>query len=479
MLAFLFFISPVVYGQDMAGVVTDNYSGLPRAMINPALIADSPNCLEINLFTGNVGLQNDYFYIPSEYVSLRDFANERFPLHEETGRYVLDRYPRERMFGFQNLRLQGPSVMVRYDRHVFGISNGFRSMSSARRLPGHMLKFAAEGLTYSPQHNISYEEPRPFSAATLSWAETGITYATRLFDRQGHTLSIGITAKRLWAYHGGKVRFSDLEYSVNENRDIIIENMDLTVDAALPLNYDNNEFTGTDDFVKGRGFSFDLGFTYARSTRPQTKTSRRGFYTLQEYEPYAYRIGVSLLDLGAVRLKTNTRSYNFENTVIIWEDPTFSALENLEGLVSEIENQWLIEGEIESLEDTQFTVFLPSAASFQFDYNLGNNFFAHAFLIQDLPLVKNRVSRPSSLGFVPRYESRWFGVSLPMTLHQYRKPRLGMAVRLGYLTIGSDQPGGLLKVNDLDGFDLYVSLNIPLSSCRRDTGKKLVAPCYY
>ncbi len=471
--------APLVNAQEMAGVVTDNFSGFPRATINPALIADSPNCIEISLFSGNVGLQNDYFYIPSEYVSLRDFANQRFPLHEETGRYVLDRYPRERMSGFQNLRLQGPSVMVRYDRHIFGLSSGFRSMSSARRVPGHMLKFAAEGLTYTPQHDIVYEEPSPFFAATLSWAEMGITYATRLIDEQDRSFSAGITAKRLWAYHGGRTRFSDLTYSVNENRDIIVEHMNLTVDGALPVNYDNNEFAGLDDFTKGRGFSFDVGFTYARTTRPRSNISRRGFYTPQDYEPYAYRIGFSLLDIGAVRLKTNTRSYNFENTVFVWEDPSFSEFENVEDIVTEIENQWLIEGEIETLDDTEFTIFLPSAASLQVDYNLGNNFFAHAFLVQDLPFVKNRVSRPSNLGFVPRYESRWFGFSLPMTLHRYRKPRLGMAVRIGYLTIGSDQPGGLLRINDLDGFDLYVSMNIPIPSCRRDTGKKLVAPCYY
>jgi hypothetical protein len=159
-----------------------------------------------------------------------------------------------------------------------------------------------------------------------------------------------------------------------------------------------------------------------------------------------------------------------------WED-----YDNLNQLLDTLEGN-LVSGEIILRDGEPFWVGLPTAASLQFDYNLGSGFFAYAFLVQDLPLMRNRVARASQLGIVPRYETRWFSFAVPITFYDYYKPRLGFSMRLAFLTIGTEQPGGMFHVNDLDGMDFYFSITWGIENCyRRNPYKKTpthTVPCY-
>ena len=60
--------------------------------------------------------------------------------------------------------------------------------------------------------------------------------------------------------------------------------------------------------------------------------------------------------------------------------------------------------------------------------------------------------------FAPRFEHRWFGASLPVVIYNYEKFRLGVAVRLAYLTIGTDHLVSLFKSNEFTGTSFYVAL---------------------
>ena len=460
--------------QDMTGIVSDRYSGVNRGIINPANLFDSPNCLDISLVTGSFGVQNNYFYLPRGDFNPRDILDFRNTIYENRRDYFSERVNIEQITGFQYARLQGPSVLFKYKNHAFAFTNSIRAVSSARRLPQHVLKFTMEGLTYTPQIDILFSEPRPFSMATMSWAEVGIGYATNLSRHSGHELTAGITLKRLWSYHSLSIRSDDLIYFVDQNRDIFLLRFNSTAMGALPLDYNNMQFTGSEDLIRGKGFAFDLGISFTQNLRYRRRSMER-LYTISPYEPYIYRIGFSLLDFGAVQMKENIRSIIFEEAALIWNNPNIEEYGNIDELIDDMESG-LVRGEIRRTEGEAFTMYLPSAASVQFDYNLGSNFFAYFLWVQDLPVMKNRLARPSYVGFIPRYETRWFSLAIPMTLYEYRKPGIGVSMRLGVLTIGTEQPGGMLHLNDMDGMDIYFSISFGLENCSRKRGK--INPCF-
>jgi hypothetical protein len=75
--------------------------------------------------------------------------------------------------------------------------------------------------------------------------------------------------------------------------------------------------------------------------------------------------------------------------------------------------------------------------------------------------------RPAQLAVVPRYENRFVGVSLPVSLFNYEDPRIGVAVRFYTMTIGTDRLGSLLGISNFNGMDFYFSFrfNIGKGAC--------------
>jgi hypothetical protein len=64
------------------------------------------------------------------------------------------------------------------------------------------------------------------------------------------------------------------------------------------------------------------------------------------------------------------------------------------------------------------------------------------------------------LAVVPRYEQRWFSFSLPIVLNDWRSLRMGVAARLGFLYLGTDNVGSFFKKEKLTGGDFYAGLKI-------------------
>jgi hypothetical protein len=453
------------HAQDMAGIVSDRYSGVNRGIINPALLYHSPNCIDFSLVTAHIGGQNNYLYLPAGEFRAGDFIRFRSRILENYDTYFSERQQEELYNGYLYGRLQGPSVRFRYNNHVFAFTNALRTLSSANRIPGHMVRFARRGLTYSPQHDIIYTEPRPFQMATMGWLEAGLSYATELASQRSYSLTAGASARLLLPYHAASARSDELDYFVTPQRNVFINRFDYEAYVALPMNYNTPEFTGTDNLIRGSGFSFDLGISYTQNSKNFRKKGRDRLYTASRDEPYNYQISFSLLDIGFVNMTQNTRYNSFEEVELVWENPQPETYNNFGNMLDEME-EGLISGEIIRTAGESFRMYLPTAASIQADYNLGNNFYTYFLWVQDLPLAKTRVSRPSYLGFIPRYETRWFSISLPLTLHEYRLPRAGVAFRLGFLTIGAEQAGGILNINDMDGMDVYFSIQWGFENCK-------------
>jgi len=129
------------------------------------------------------------------------------------------------------------------------------------------------------------------------------------------------------------------------------------------------------------------------------------------------------------------------------------------------------------LAGNSFKIGLPTALSVQFDYHYNKNWYFNATLIQPFKASTYSVRRPAQIAVTPRYETDWFEAMLPVSLYEYSIPRIGAAVRLGILTIGTDRIGTLLGISDLNGLDIYASIKI---NFRRGVclGNKDTGACY-
>ena len=83
-----------------------------------------------------------------------------------------------------------------------------------------------------------------------------------------------------------------------------------------------------------------------------------------------------------------------------------------------------------------------------------------------------------------RYETKYLGVGVPVTLHNYTTPQIGLSFRLANLTIGSDNILPFFIKQDVNAADIYFSLKYTIfksPACRdsksRKSGRKGAVNC--
>jgi hypothetical protein len=462
LLLFLAVIS--THAQDMSGVASDRYSGINRVHINPALIFHSPYCIDFSLLLGNFGFENNFVYVEREHFRPARLLDRNAPLYTQPRSVALTRDGVEKINGVQYMRLHGPSVGFRHNKQYFGITTGIRMMSQARQVPFHAARFLLEGLDYEPQVNILFDDPVPFDLVSYSWAEIGLSYARVVRENRFQTLVAGITLKPSWAYHGGVAHSDELSYLIGMNRTVNLYRHNFLAQGSLPLDFNTLDPMLTENMVKGRGLSFDLGLTYTR-VNSSSRSAKSGWgQNREEYESYRYQLGLSLLDAGAMKIKTNTKKVEFDDVNLLWLNPNWKIYNNFDEFFDDMETR-LVSGSIYRGDGEDFWLYMPTAVSMQFDYNLGNNLYANLMWVQDVPLARSRVERPSYVGIIPRYETRLFTLALPVTLYEFTQPRIGISARYWIFTLGTDNPGSWFGLNDLQGMDVYFSVRWGLTGC--------------
>ena len=444
-------------------MVSDRFSGMNRAFINPAYLFDSHYCLEFSPAIFHVGGQNNLFYFPRGRFNIDDLYREaigrngfsREDLMENEGTYA---------WGNQYLRMQGPSVGFRINEHHFSISTGYRSVGSGRHVPYHLIKFALEEFEFPPLQDIPVFEDIPMHIYGIGWLEIGASYATLIYDGGSSFWAAGITLKGLFANYGIALSSEAINYEISSSRHLTITNSSATLHAAIPVDYQTREINPTGNWAMGRGYQLDLGVSYTHDLTDLRGRNRKRLNHLPDFPNYRYKVGFSLLDVGNIRLTRNIRQFIMDDATLFWENPQLNTFDNADQFFSELDSR-LETGTITRIENEPFRVYLPTAVSLQGDYHVSGNFFAYAFITQNLPHSGFKVARPSQLGFVPRLETPFFSLMLPITLLNYELPRMGMAARVGPVTIGAEQPGGLFNTNDFYGLDFYIALRWGILDC--------------
>lgn len=453
--------------QHLLGLSNSNYAGVNGIYLNPSSIADSRFGFHLNFITVDGYFTNSHYQYTGPY-SLRKMAQNGFE-----GEYSFkDAYITGRDNDRNKLALFGadarffPSFMLKLSpRHSIALTGRTRFIGNVSNVSDELIK----GLENT---DAAMNQATPFNNSTASlnvnaFAETGLTYARVILDKERHFLKGGLTVKRLSGLYSAYMHLKEMDYTISEDASgdthVKANNVDLRYGYSRMEfgDLDENELRDALTFnAPGNGWGFDVGFTY--EFRPDIDKYR---YTMNGKEKldnrknkYKYRIGVSLTDLGGIKYAQaqHVRAYNIVRRN--YDIP----LDSLNGLDGDAMNK--VFNVQPNERSTSFKAGLPSTLHLNFDYRLANKIYVNAAIIQNLRGKFAVGSRYASVASVtPRIEMKWFELSAPLTLfNNYQQFAVGSMVKLGPLFVGSDNLMAVAGLGKPFGADVYMGLTMPI-----------------
>jgi len=440
-------------GQETWGAGNSNYAGILGLSLNPSSIVQAPYSSELSLLTFDSFVENNYIYLKKGYGVFNSASAppESNSDHGLTGDY----YTPEPKKAYSSTMLLLPAYIRNYGNWAWAVHGGMRAAVSAKDIPYHLAKFMYEGFNYKPQQQINYISG-PFELEGLSIYEVGGTFARVLTKENSNTniVKAGITVNLLLGTNSMYLQAGNMDYIVPQDGLLVVNNINAEYGHAVPDDYMNaGKYFG----VRGTGVSTTIGFTYVHKLNRNAYTCRS---TANKLARYDFRIGLSLIDVGFITFNSSdSKNFRFINASTYWPGIDTTKFTSWTAMDTMLSNRFY-GNPYQSAYKNSYTVFMPTAASLQADFNIKNNFYVNATVVQQLPLNDLSILRPSQVSLTPRYEKRKFEVAMPVSWYEYEKVALGLAVRYGILTIGTDRLGVYTGLFDSTGFDLFFSLKI-------------------
>ena len=447
-------VAPPLFSQEQLGMRTERYAGIYSASLNPAHTGFMPHPWEINGFSLDAFADNRYGYL----ANTNFFRTIR---HTDQITYIGDAVPGETrsdvvyqhffdparpIHGVGQFRGGGPALAFRLGPALtVGLLGNVRAMGSSYGIPA-VLSFP--NLEDLPRFEA--RQTGPLSFAGMGWAELGLNVGYRFENEEGLSTSIGITPKMLFGFEGGyAISHTDLSFTKLQRDTLHFTNADLEYGLSFS-DVLGDSVPYYDQFRRsGKGAGIDLGIAWSMEDDDSESPT-----------DYRWRASVALLDLGAVRFAQHSVAYQMRSDSGLTVPPDLlTKASNVEELTAQLAGVFGTTAQ-QAFKADHFRIGLPTALSLQFDYRVKPFLYVGGLWIQRLPIGKTALKRPNTLALTPRFEHKWVSVSLPVVLSDWRSPRFGVAARLAWLYLGTDNLPSLLGKKRLSGADLYVGLKI-------------------
>ena len=443
---FLFFCLLLQFGlaQEQLGLRTENYSGINSISLNPAHNLTNPFQWDVNLIAAGQFIATNFGAFQNANI---------FSIINHSDKVVLatdfkEVTPRDAIiFDFENKGknkyaalfsdVMGPSVLLNFEKHSLGFFTKARAAIGGQKIPAVLGYYDYKSVGAGEKFKVF-----PSQIAGMAWTEIGLNYLFKAETNDGK-IGIGLNLKYLEGYESfyienkkglniTKMQRDSLAF--NNGAEIAFGFTNTTIDAD---NYSPSK--------NGIGFGIDVGLTYA----------------FQDYSDiYRLKFGISLLDIGKINFNKNTEDHliDIADAFDFYPRNLDDVTEFRDGL--EQLNEELFSDTTNTLVGNNYSIWLPGAFSLQADYALTENIFINAVLVQKLAFGQAQVERGNLFALTPRYESRWISGFLPISVYNYQKIQAGAAIRLAFLTIGTDDILSFFGKTKLNGTDFYLALKI-------------------
>ncbi|WP_153800834.1 hypothetical protein [Foetidibacter luteolus] len=307
---------------------------------------------------------------------------------------------------------------------------------------------------------------REFTANLVqsAWVEIYGAYARTIFDNETGRLNAGITAKISRGASGAYGRLTGGRFA-NAGQDYNITGGALQYGYSSNYDrWDENNSTGTNlsNFLRGteRGYAIDLGLEYL--VKPLEVTD---IYDEDNYYDYDWKIGLSVLDIGAnsyrygrysqfaAGVKSGVTSAMAEAKF----DTAINSLKDFNDSLATIVN------ETRALRG-RFRVLNPTRLVLNIDRFIHKNFYINAELSLSMPSSALEdylhVRDLNLLTITPRWENRKFGFYLPIHYNNQQQFWVGGAVKAGPVLFGLHNWGYLFTQSSMQNGGGYISVII-------------------
>lgn len=438
-----------VFAQEQLGLRLDNYAGVNSVLLNPSLPVTSPYKWDVNLISLAGFFDNSYAYVENvSLLGLRRFSDIRprpqildDPENMPDNPLILDYFSNEKKkWASGSISVMGPSMMLNLDSDWgFALLTQFRTVGQIRQIPVNLDYYRYDAVPMDTEISAT-----PFKGAMMAWGEMGFNAAKKIETWYG-LMAIGGTFKILGGFEAafGAVD-SDFDITKRGTDTLQIANVNsefgfTTTNADIYNN--NNPMSG----INGYGAGMDIGVQFVFEGR---------------LAKYQWRAGAAIVDIGAIAFSRNTQSYQINKRESF--DLVFSNYENLTNPIdaSMVLSEEALGDSTLAFDKTNFNVWLPAALNLHGDYAFTDNVYLGAAFIQRLPVGRHRVDRNNIITLAPRLEYRWFGLVMPVNFLNYEQVHMGLAARLGLLTIGTDNLGSYFTQREFTGTDFYFALKV-------------------
>jgi Family of unknown function (DUF5723) len=437
-----------LFAQEQLGVRLENYAGINGVSLNPTHSLDYPLSWNLNLAGVGLFLDNSYSRIENSTVSslIKNIDKVNFGPRTKGIYYenvpVVDFPTKLRTrYLFVNGLVAGPALSVKIGQnHVAGLFYNARASLTAAKIPK---TFNYYNIISTPLYQ-NIQIPRTVAAAMV-WDEIGANYAYKGETYNGF-FQIGANIKYLRGYEGAFVKVNNSFNFSHYPLDSLSTTSPSVSYGITNANFKNVVDTTYQLQQTGSGFGFDLGFSY--------------LFDANEYDDYGLKISAALLDIGSVKFSNKAEQHYIEyDKNRFLEGKKFNNIKTPEEALAELSRQQYGDPK-KTFVSNRFAIGLPAALCLQADYQFFPHAFANATWIQRLPTQSLALRRGNLLATSVRYEHRWFGACIPLQLYEYQQLRMGLSLRLAFLTIGTDYLGSFVGKSDLSGTDLYVMFKL-------------------
>lgn len=417
-----------------------SYAGAVGLFNNPASGVNSVYKWDLNILslqttltTNNISLSNFSYTNPGNaYISFKEGSNS--------------------YYGHQNLDVNLFNFLYKIDeKHAFGIGIRGRMYNHLKSSPIYASDTISSGYSFFRANRTT-----PYLEEFMThngWMEWNLNYSQVLAETDRSRLTGGITLNIGKALSGfnGRINKISFEEFVNNNLDTGY----LVKQGGVGLTYSNNYDLPTQsnfkDLLKNSSSSFgiNLGVEYSlydavvTDENPHTPTN------------YSWKFGLSLMDLGKNTFNTSIYSGNFYNPVSNLTDVNIANKFNNTGSILEIRDSLATMFTSYDSIANKFTISRPTRLILNIDKNLGNNFGINGQLNMNFystaSYTKLLTRELNLITITPRWETIAWGFFLPIQYTTQGKLWLGVAVKLGPLTMGLHNIAWIKSPKDLNG----------------------------
>ncbi|KAA9333273.1 hypothetical protein F0P96_09865 [Hymenobacter busanensis] len=461
--------------QQLFSAAHGNYTGLSGASWNPASIADNRFTIDIRLAGLDGHATNTGYRYTGPWTPLN---NAEVDLDDK----YLERQTNKKAKLFDaGLNLRGPGLMLRLnDKHSVAFGTRVRTAIQGNNLSEVFLQnaidgFQTKGLSKGNSLNLNMN----------AFAEWDASYGRVVYNEGSHFLKAGVTVKRLMGMGSAYLQAPVLDYEVVPASPAIGDSTLRIQRLEASFGYSNaNAFDDLDvntvrswltgGNAPGSGWGADLGVVYEFRPDPDKYrySDKKGRSKIDHSRnKYKYRLSVALVDMGSINYKEQAVAFNDIKTSklnVSEADVKGIDLDNFDVKTSRILRTTRYQ------KQTSFRSKLPTALNIDADYHLWTKLYVNAALSQSLR-GRNAIGMRtfSYAALTPRFETRWLELSTPLSLiNNYQTVALGASVRIGPLTVGSNDLGALFASSNPYGASGYAEFSLFQFSNWRHKEKK-------